>query len=251
MGGIATAYAEGRHRITELVADLDEASADTVVPTCPAWTVRNVLGHLAGVCADIVAGNLEGVATDPWTQAQVDARRDRSVRDLLDEWGEFGPQVEAMADVFPGRTGQQLVLDLTTHEHDVRLALDRPGARDSPGVDIGVDFLVSMGLQTQCAVLGIGPLEVRAGEETWVAGGRADGASEALWSEVLMGADPPVADTPPVGTLTLPPFELFRALTGRRSDRQIRAYDWSLDPTPYLPVFSFGPFTASPTDIDE
>lgn len=252
MGEIATTYAEGRARIAELVTDVDDGRVAETVPTCPAWTVHDVLAHLSGVCADIVAGNLEGVTTDPWTQAQVDARRERSTRELLAEWDEFGRQVEAMADAFPGRTGAQLVLDLTTHEHDIRLAFDRPGARDSRGVDIGLTFLVPQGLQTHCAVLGLDPIEVRAGDQSWIAGtGDAPVTDGAIWGQVLMGADPPVADTPPVGTLTLAPFELFRALTGRRSERQIRAYDWSVDPTPYLPAFSFGPFTPSPADIEE
>ena len=48
-----------------------------------------------------------------------------------------------------------------------------------------------------------------------------------------------------------PSFELFRALTGRRSSAQIRRYDWTCDPEPYLPAFDYGPFTKSPTDIEE
>jgi len=34
-------------------------------------------------------------------------------------------------------------------------------------------------------------------------------------------------------------FEITRALFGRRSLDQIAAFDWSADPTPYLPHFSF------------
>jgi hypothetical protein len=33
-------------------------------------------------------------------------------------------------------------------------------------------------------------------------------------------------------------YELFRMISGRRSARQINAYRWTGDPTPYLPVIS-------------
>jgi len=46
------------------------------------------------------AGNLDGVATDPWTAAQVDARRDQPLAAILDEWEVNDPQVEALGDAF-------------------------------------------------------------------------------------------------------------------------------------------------------
>jgi hypothetical protein len=54
-----------------------------------------------------------------------------------------------------------------------------------------------------------------------------------------------------VGTLDAPAFELFRALTGRRSQAQIRRFAWTVVPDPYMAAFQFGPFTTSPVDIDE
>ncbi|MGZ8763282.1 MAG: maleylpyruvate isomerase family mycothiol-dependent enzyme, partial [Acidimicrobiia bacterium] len=55
-----------------------------------------------------------------------------------------------------------------------------------------------------------------------------------------------------VETLTADPFELGRALTGRRSADQIRALGWSTRPEPYLAAFtSLGPFTTRPTDLVE
>ena len=255
MGEIATVYAEGRQRITDLLRDVDDAAGKASVATCPRWSVHDVLAHLSGVCADILAGNIAGAASDAWTAAQVDARRDRSLADLIDEWTEVGPQIEGMADNFPGRIPQQIVADVTTHEHDIRLALGRPGARDSRGVEIGTEFVATLGLCATFWALGLGPLEVRAGRRSWIAGTGAppdDGRpQEDVLSGVLFGGDLPAPTQPPVGTLDIELFELFRALTGRRSERQVRAYAWSVDPDPYLPAFSFGPFTTSPVDVVE
>ena len=66
------AYAGIRHRTTELLADVSDAEAGaTRVPACPAWSVTDVVAHLYGVQRDILDGNLEGVATEPWADDQV------------------------------------------------------------------------------------------------------------------------------------------------------------------------------------
>jgi Mycothiol maleylpyruvate isomerase N-terminal domain len=70
---VGRTYAESRRRITDLVAGLGQ-EAERPVPTCPAWSVRDVIAHLAGVCADILAGNLAGIGTDAWADAQVRPR---------------------------------------------------------------------------------------------------------------------------------------------------------------------------------
>src|SRR3954468_2500593 len=76
MSDIGAVYAEGRERISEIVTALEPDQQRTAVPGCPEWTVHDVVAHLSGVCADILAGNLEGVATDPWTAEQVRGRRE-------------------------------------------------------------------------------------------------------------------------------------------------------------------------------
>ncbi|MDP9325654.1 MAG: hypothetical protein M3O87_03860, partial [Candidatus Dormibacteraeota bacterium] len=40
----------------------------------------------------------------------------------------------------------------------------------------------------------------------------------------------------PGASITAPRYELVRALANRRSTAQIRAYDWTGDPEPYLPI---------------
>jgi hypothetical protein len=50
------------------------------------------------------------------------------------------------------------------------------------------------------------------------------------------------SDEPAEATLRISKFELTRAGSGRRSPNQMRSYDWSSDPEPYVKLMpSFGP----------
>jgi uncharacterized protein (TIGR03083 family) len=205
-------YAEGRDRIVELVAGADPAAVDGEVPACPAWSVHDVVSHLTGVGADVLAGNIAGAATDEWTDAQIQARRGRSTADVIAEWHTVGPQLAALLDDFPEPYGRQVVADLAVHEHDIRGALDEPAARASAGVGVGLEFLRGELVAPAVDTLGLSPLD---------------------------------------RVLSVDEFELFRALSGRRSAKQIRRFDWNADPDAYLPLFSQGPFTVRPTDLVE
>jgi hypothetical protein len=78
------------------------------------------------------------------------------------------------------------------------------------------------------------------------------GEPEAVISAALASAEPePAPDHNPVGTVAADPFELFRALTGRRSATQIRRFEWTLDPEPYLSMFHLWPFTLRGTNLEE
>lgn len=217
-------YRAVRERITTLVSDLDSQRASTSVPACPDWSVHDVIAHLAGVCSDILSGRLEGVTTPPWTAAQVEARRDRSMQELLEEWASAAGQVEPLAPLFPGRAAQQMVADVVSHEHDLRGALNRPGARDSEAVFVALDFLVRSFLESGLAG---SSLVVRAGGLEWATPERGEAVLE---SE---------------------PFELMRALSGRRSLAQVEGLGWSVDPNPYLSAFTWGPFQPAERDLVE
>ena len=54
---------------------------------CPGWTVFDVVAHVTGVMADITAGRLEGIDTQPWYDRQVDERRGRPPQALGEELG--------------------------------------------------------------------------------------------------------------------------------------------------------------------
>jgi len=225
LGPVGTAYASTRHRISDLVADPATGDAARTVPCCPAWSVHDVVAHLAGVVDDVLAGRLDGVATDPWTAAQVELRRGRPLAEVVDEWNALAPQFEQFLDSV-GPPGAQAVADIVTHEHDIRQALGSPGARDSDALAIGLDF-IAPGLRESARQRGIAPPGLRTPD------GRA-------WPEPGDGA-----------SVIATAFDLVRASTGRRSVAQLRALDWQGDVEAVLPAFTFGPFVPAALDIVE
>jgi uncharacterized protein (TIGR03083 family) len=111
-----------------LARDLSADDWAAPVPCCPGWTVRDVLSHVAGIPDDVFAGRIDGVATDPWTAAQVERNRSLAVDDLLARWDEQSvPFAALMQQIEQDRPP----IDCHAHEHDIRHALGRPGDRDS------------------------------------------------------------------------------------------------------------------------
>lgn len=208
----AVLYAEARARIVELVGR-DDVDPTMVVPATPDWTVGDVVAHLAGVTADVAAGRVQGAATDAWTARQVAERKGRSIADSLAEWDEH---VGALDPVFGIEMAQtMLVTDVYSHEQDLRGALASPGARDAAQVPFVVSRFLP-GWSDKVRDAGLPALRVVAGD-----------------TERVVGEGDPVA------TLTISPWELVRAATGRRSPSQMRTYDWSGDPDTWLPTLPF------------
>ena len=224
MGQVGDAYAGCRGRLTELTLSLDPPRAQVRVPACPQWSVHDVLAHVAGVVDDALAGRLDGVATDPWTDAQVQARRAMPTARVVAEWNEKAPAFEELLDPI-GAPGRQAVADVVTHEHDVRAALGLPGARDSDAVRIGFEFVAD-------AMVGF-------------AGG------QGLSFAVEPASGPRIGDAGAGTVVRGEPFELLRAMTGRRSVAQLSSLDIDGDVERLLPCFTFGPFRPAAHDIDE
>jgi uncharacterized protein (TIGR03083 family) len=195
-------YRALRGRVGELIRAAGSEAFDGPSPATPEWRVHDVLSHMVGVTDDVVNGRLDGVATEPWTAAQVDARRTRTAAELLEEWEATAPQFEAVLDAAPPEIVGQALFDAVTHEHDIRCALHAPGARDSDALDIAWD---------------------------WLIGARSRGGGEAIRfvteaGEVVTGAGLPTY------SVEASRFELLRATVGRRSPAEIARYTW--DPMP-------------------
>lgn len=207
----ATAYRALRGRVGDLVRSASDQELDAPAPATPTWSARDLLAHLTGVTSDIITGTTDGITTDPWTEAQVATRRGLPIGAVLAEWDANSEQVEPLIPSFGVLAGQFLA-DAVTHEHDIRGALDRPGARDSAAMTITFEwFGQRIGELRQAA--GAGALEVESETGTRV-----------------FGAGSPTA------SCHTSRFELVRAATGRRSADQIATWAWDGDARPDLVV---------------
>jgi hypothetical protein len=116
-------YRSARLRITDLVSD---SVGHVRVAATPLWDVHDVIAHVTGVADDAVSGNMAGVTTDPWTAAQVERGRGRSIAEMLARWHDHGPMVEMVLSSPDGARSAAAVIDLHTHECDLLTALGRP-----------------------------------------------------------------------------------------------------------------------------
>lgn len=200
----AVAYKALRARVRGVVEAADASALATVVPATPAWRAHDVLAHMVGVTNDVVHGRLDGVASDSWTGAQVDARATLATADLLAEWDEFGPQFEVLLAASPAEIAGQALFDAATHEHDLRNAFGAPGARDTDAIGTGWDWLLDARTRNGAPLL----MFVVDGDE------QTSGAGDLV---ARIGASR---------------FELFRAVAGRRTAAEIARYEWSCEPNP-------------------
>jgi uncharacterized protein (TIGR03083 family) len=99
-GDLARMYRETRQRLTALVAGLDEVELGAPVPACPGWSVADVIGHLAAIPEDALAGRLTGPPSDEETAAQVNRFRGRPMAQTLAGWAELGPRFEEVVAAF-------------------------------------------------------------------------------------------------------------------------------------------------------
>jgi len=216
MSDLGAAYRDARTRLTELLRGADPASIEHRVPASPAWTVKDAVAHVTGILDDVSNGRLEGVGSDAWTGAQVAARHDRTLVEVLGEWEERGTALEAgLADgSVPEFVGALLLADLACHEGDIRGALGVHAVPDAASTRVALDGHLGQ-LGDRISGASLPPLRVVAGDVDRTVGGDEPGA-----------------------TVTTSVWELFRAVTGRRTHDQIRGFDWEGDPSPYLAVFS-------------
>lgn len=139
---VAEAYIELRGRVIELLGQLDEVDGDRAVPACPGWTVRQLIAHMVGVPEDVLAGRIDGLATDAWTQAQVDRHAGETLADLRHTLGGLAAEFDPVLRMVPAPMNSQFVMDAVTHEHDLREAVGRPGAQDSSAVEVALAWLL-------------------------------------------------------------------------------------------------------------
>ena len=228
---LADAYRSARVRIIDLINDAGvDAVAERTVPATPLWTVHQLVAHLRGEVADVVAGNLEGAPGDEWTAKQVQRWQGVPLAALLDEWELGSVQVEDL--LRSGAAGPftvPLVMDIHAHEQDVRGLLGVPGERTGAFYAWALEILGAR-IPDRVSKAGLAP----------------------------MALDTPIGrfgpDNAPV-VLTIDGWEYTRVAFGRRSAAQVTALDWSVDGHPigspsaveaYAPLLSRFGLSATP-----
>ena len=210
-------YHDTRERLVVLLSRLNEAALATRVPACPAWLVRDVVAHLCAVNQDVLAGRQTRINTDAETAAQVARFRNHGMARILAAWQDVAPQFEQFVRA---RKAWTAVIDIASHEQDIRAAVGRPGARDTEVIWHSSDWLLTRLRPPVALIVAVEDAQYRAG--------------------------------PPDGTplrLATSRFEAFRWRVGRRSRAQLAALNWSGDPSPVLDHLTF--FGPSATDIIE
>jgi uncharacterized protein (TIGR03083 family) len=207
---VARIYRGAMARVTAMVGELDDAGRNTPVAACPRWSVRDVVAHLTAVADDWGKGILTGPPTDEQTAAQIARYDDCSFDDVLANWSVAAARLDHLADT---AGVEPPVGDITCHEHDIRGAIGRPGARDSDAVVHSSDRLLAS-LRSPV------PLRVTV-EDAEYRSGPAEG---------------------PELFLHTTRFEALRWRSGRRSLDQLTKMNWSGDPAPVLEhLYMFGP----------
>ena len=206
-------YAAARGRITAVLDGAGPEVGSVPCPATPGWTVHDVVAHLRGITGDARVGNLDGVATDPWTAAQVERHRDDPLPRLLLDWAVDAEPFEAFLSGPHGAGAARAVIDVHAHEHDICEAIGvRPPLPDA-FTSWGLAALVD-GFNGRVSTAGLPAVRVATDE-----------------GDVVGPADAPV-------TLAVSRVELFRSMLGRRAAAQVAAFDWrGADPTLYLPHF--------------
>jgi uncharacterized protein (TIGR03083 family) len=210
---LADSYARAQRRILALV---DEQNADTEVPTCPGWTVKDLVAHLASFFPVARSDDNHQAAFSPgWGDREVKEREGLSLQQSIDEWN---AAVKDADDLFGSNLGMVAVADVLAHEQDIRTALNEPRARDDESMLAAVDLALSF------------------------LDHKVKGADLPALQIVTDDFDRSVGEGEPKATLRADTFELFRALHGRRTVEQVRAMDWEGDPEPWMSsFFLFGP----------
>jgi uncharacterized protein (TIGR03083 family) len=205
------AYEAVRARLADVIGAND---ANVVVPACPSWRVRDVLAHLAGLCEDWVTHRLDGYATEAWTTSHVARNTSSTCAEILQRWaGTMETFVRLGDDPIMGPPARWAFGDAVIHEADIRGALSA-GRVPLDAVTLGLRGSVPRWRNEVLRNADVPTLHLRTPDGLYWWLGRED--------------DPCTVDC------ETSVYEVFRALAGRRSAEQVRAWTWSSDPEPFI-----------------
>lgn len=207
----AREWRAGHERVCALVEQVVAERPDDLelaVPATPDWSARQLLAHVVGLGIDVLAGDEPDDHHQDWTGAQVAARARSSAAELLAEWRAAAGDLETyLREQSPRPLG-----DLLIHEQDLRGALDAPGARGTAGLAM-VRATMADRVGEAVRDAGLAPLVLEQQDGSW------------RWSS---------GEGEPGVVLRADGFDLFRAVTSRRTAAQLEGYRADGDLEPYL-----------------
>jgi uncharacterized protein (TIGR03083 family) len=215
-GDVGVHYRTSRERFTAFIRELSPHELASAVPSCPGWSVRDVLGHVAGITDDALHGRMKGIPDDAQTADQVARSAALSVDELITRWETQAPDFQAVLTSV-GPSIAPAAIDVAAHEQDVRGALGKPGSRYNATIAWALPMMV-YGFRRRVEKAGLPAVRVEVDGDVMT-----EGAPDGL-------------------VLRISQHEAFRSMLGRRSREQVTTYDWSGDPACVLhSFFIFGP----------
>lgn len=216
---VADRYGRARDRLIDHLRKLPAGVAATPVPSCPGWTVKDVVAHLSGLVADVLAGVPPPLGTDAMTSRQVAERAALGLDEICDEWAANASTIVPFLTDVPLR-GLGLTADLAVHGHDLAEAVD------------DIAHPADETTRTACERY-VPPLLERAA-----------GLDLALAVDLDGRTWPAEGGTTPL-RLSASPTDFLRCVTGRRTRDDAEAVlGWEGDPTALLDraFTQYGPF---------
>lgn len=213
-------YGDARDHMISQVRDLPLDQLATTVPTCPLWSVADVVAHVAGLVADLLAGMKPPLGSDEKTARQVETRRDMSIGEICDEWASNAAGIAELMTETP-MTALGLTADLAVHSHDIAETIDAIEAPLASVTATGCERYAPL-LQERVAERLDLALTISIGDRMWL----------------------PIAGTTPLA-LTGAPADFLLSVTGRRRRSDVDGtFTWQGDPTAMLDgaFTQYGPY---------
>lgn len=206
----SAAYAATRDELVEQLRTLTPEQAATMVPACPGWSAKDVVAHVAGLVADLLAGKRPPIGEPEMTARQVAERADLSLGEVCDEWQNNAAGIRELMTEIP-MLGMGLTADLTVHQGDIAEVVSAISPPPSAAVSVSCQRYVPL-LQERVAERSDIALNVTLDGHMW---------------EASAGAT--------VVSLTGTRVDFVRALTGRRTRAEVeQTLTWSSDPIAIL-----------------
>ncbi len=219
---IAGLYAVTRDSLLVQLRPLPAEQAEMIVPSCPEWTVKDVVAHVAGLVSDVIAAVPPPLGSDENTSRQVDERATMTLGEICDEW-QANTEAFSPLLVTDDRRARGITADLVVHVHDLAETIDSIAVPSQRATRAAARLYSGLLQQRVAERLGIALTITLDGQELAPESG-----------------DSPLAMS---GTST----DFLRSITGRRTRAQAEAFfNWIGDPTMMLDeaFTQYGPYRA-------